>query len=269
MPSEVFETKLKEKYKNANQITIWKLLRETEDHLPIGSIEKGNSVQFYLFMSEVFENELKFWNVGKDLFETEAGQNQALETMRLIVERYRNFRIDDFKMVFKMAKLGDFGPVYNRMDGPTILDWFKKYNEKREETRSQMARNRMFDEDANSDKKIEFLLSAPASELATPEQAAEIEAARQRAMDKLRSIELQSPMKTFTEAEIKAGEERSKQKEVQRAANEQKVAQERKKQHDALFNGVSKEQYIADCVKHGIPYDAKDIEERFKDSENV
>lgn len=264
MPSQELRSKLETTYSSTVHNSMESLIVSEYEKPTIGVIAKANPFEFLSFLFQVIGSEISFWKVGKDSF-TSGGEKQATDTAKLIIEVYPHLRVADIRMVFKLAKQGEYGSTYDVMDGATILSWFKKYDSQRFETEKRLKEKQHIAIKGEAVQKIETLLTLQVSTKITDEQAAEIEAARQRAMDKLRSIELQSPMKTFTEAEIKAGEERSKQKDIQRAANEQKVAQERKKQHDALFNGVSKEQYIADCEKHGINYDLEQINERFKD----
>lgn len=54
-----------------------------------------------------------------------------MATAELILEAYPMYKIDDFVLCFKRAKLGYYGTVYDRMDGNVIFDWFDKYTEER------------------------------------------------------------------------------------------------------------------------------------------
>lgn len=268
MPSQDLQRKLTEGYNLAAHSSIENLIVSEYEKPTIGVIAKANKSELVSFFSKVIGHEIAFWKVGKDAFSND-GEKQAAETIKLIIEAYSHLKVADIRMVFKMAKLAEFGATFDRMDGATILEWFKKYDSKRLEAETRLKEKQHTAIKTGSVQKIESLLTLPVSTEITDEMKQQIEAARQKAMDKLRSIEIGLPMKTFTEAEIKAGEERSRAKDIQRAANEKKIAQTRKKQQSELFNGVSKEQYIADCEKHGISYDLKQVNERFKDSENV
>src|SRR5690606_32117391 len=106
-----------------------------KESVNIGTLAEGNQVAFYHFISIAISKELEFWKVGKSAFgDGETGQRVALETMKLIIEAYPHLIIADIKLVFKSAKLGEYGPVYDRLDGATILEWFKNYDHKRHET---------------------------------------------------------------------------------------------------------------------------------------
>lgn len=53
---------------------------------------------------------------------------QVADTINLILEIYPYYTQYDFKLFFKMAKMGKFGEIYGRMDGEVIINWLKKYD---------------------------------------------------------------------------------------------------------------------------------------------
>ena len=55
---------------------------------------------------------------------------QIDECMVLLIERYWYFKPEEFLLIFKMGKMGDFGTDYNRLDILTIFQWCKIYCEK-------------------------------------------------------------------------------------------------------------------------------------------
>lgn len=59
------------------------------------------------------------------------GQDQLVQTIRLIVEDFYYFNIEDFKLCFNNAKRGRYGKVYDRIDGNIIYEWLQKYSEER------------------------------------------------------------------------------------------------------------------------------------------
>lgn len=69
---------------------------------------------------------IKFFNVGKTV-----GQDQLVQTIRLIIEDFYYFNIEDFKLCFNNAKRGRYGKVYDRIDGNIIYEWLQKYSEER------------------------------------------------------------------------------------------------------------------------------------------
>jgi hypothetical protein len=67
-----------------------------------------------------------FLNVGKKMTD-----QQTQETAIMIVDEYYNLTIADINIIFKRAKLGQWGQIYDRMDGQIILSWFYKYFQER------------------------------------------------------------------------------------------------------------------------------------------
>lgn len=53
---------------------------------------------------------------------------QVAETINMIIDAYPHYTIYDFKLFFKLAKLGNYGEVYGRIDGSVILSWLRKYD---------------------------------------------------------------------------------------------------------------------------------------------
>jgi hypothetical protein len=52
---------------------------------------------------------------------------QCQETAILILETYPSLTIADINLIFKKAKLGKFGAMYDRLDGQLILSWVDAY----------------------------------------------------------------------------------------------------------------------------------------------
>jgi hypothetical protein len=57
---------------------------------------------------------------------------QLTLTAELIMEEYYYLRIEELRMCFRMAMKGEFGPVYNRIDGQVFFEWIVKYMPKRQ-----------------------------------------------------------------------------------------------------------------------------------------
>ena len=55
-------------------------------------------------------------------------ENQIYETAQMILDSYPYFTLADINLIFKKAKKGDFGQIYDRLDGQIIFSWFTKYN---------------------------------------------------------------------------------------------------------------------------------------------
>jgi hypothetical protein len=52
-------------------------------------------------------------------------------TAELILEDYYYLRVEELQICFRMAMKGEFGPLYNRIDGQVFFEWIKKYMTKR------------------------------------------------------------------------------------------------------------------------------------------
>lgn len=65
-------------------------------------------------------------NIGKKMTDS-----QCRETAMLILEEFPLIKIADIHLIFRKAKTGYFGTLYDRLDGLIILSWFKQYFEER------------------------------------------------------------------------------------------------------------------------------------------
>ena len=63
-----------------------------------------------------------FLNVGKKMTD-----QQTQETAMMILDEFYNITIADINLIFKKAKLGHWGQIYDRLDGQVILSWVDKY----------------------------------------------------------------------------------------------------------------------------------------------
>jgi hypothetical protein len=57
---------------------------------------------------------------------------QLALTAELMLEDYYYLRVDELQVCFRMAMKGEFGPVYNRIDGQVFFEWLKKFMGKRQ-----------------------------------------------------------------------------------------------------------------------------------------
>lgn len=67
-------------------------------------------------------NIAEFVNVGKNMRD-----EQIFETAGMILSEYFMLTLADVNLVFKNAKFGRYGAIYDRLDGQVILGWFEKY----------------------------------------------------------------------------------------------------------------------------------------------
>lgn len=54
-------------------------------------------------------------------------EGQVVEITFLIAERYYYLKLEELVLVFKKAKMGEYGKTYNRLDVQIIFEWIDKY----------------------------------------------------------------------------------------------------------------------------------------------
>lgn len=57
--------------------------------------------------------------------------SQIQTTADMILAEFGNLTIADVNLVFRRAKMGEYGPFYGRLDGQMILSWFGQYLDER------------------------------------------------------------------------------------------------------------------------------------------
>lgn len=77
-----------------------------------------------------------FFNIGKTMTEP-----QLTETVSLAVKHYGHFKPEDFKLCLEEAIKGNYGQLYDRIDGQVILGWFKAYDADRDYIAAEIASN--------------------------------------------------------------------------------------------------------------------------------
>jgi hypothetical protein len=65
---------------------------------------------------------VKFFNVGKTF-----NKEQVIATVELILDEFPEISIADLKLCFNKAKLGEYGKLYDRLDGAIIFSWVREY----------------------------------------------------------------------------------------------------------------------------------------------
>lgn len=115
-----------EYYNNLPAVSVKEIL--TNSHPPIGAIKlnvkNGTELVKALLVKEI-ESLCSFFNV------TSMNVQQRVETINLACEKLNHWKLDDFKMCFKNAKTGQYGKIFNRLDGGVIFEWFRAYDAER------------------------------------------------------------------------------------------------------------------------------------------
>lgn len=73
-----------------------------------------------------------FFNITNNLSE-----DQAIETAYMLLDRFSTETIEDFVLMFKNAKAGKYGKLFNRLDGQIIIEWMGLYLEEKAEFREK------------------------------------------------------------------------------------------------------------------------------------
>ena len=76
---------------------------------------------------------VEYFNIKGSMTET-----QAVQTAALWIEKYPLETFEDLLLCLKNAKIGKYGPVYNRIDGQTIFTWFGLYLDEKYERFEQL-----------------------------------------------------------------------------------------------------------------------------------
>jgi len=109
--------------------------------------EKAVKAMLYILISDC----LDFFNIGKSM-----SANQIMQTAVLILEDYSVYKIDYFVLCFNRAKKGQYGKVYDRIDGQIIFEWLAQFDY---EYSAEIEAERR-----NESKRIEKQLQAPIEE---------------------------------------------------------------------------------------------------------
>lgn len=88
-------------------------------------VEYGSDVVISGLIRIIGEN-IRFFALGKAM-----NDFQVVETAKLIAGEYYYFKLEDFKLFFTKFKRGEYGNLYDRLDGQVILIALNKYREER------------------------------------------------------------------------------------------------------------------------------------------
>mgnify|MGYP003462189019 FL=1 len=84
----------------------------------VGMVEAG--------LMKIISENIKFFALGKSM-----DNLQVIETAKLIVGEYYYFKLEDFKLFFTKFKRGEYGNLYDRLDGQVIMIALNQYREER------------------------------------------------------------------------------------------------------------------------------------------
>lgn len=87
--------------------------------------DKGEAVTRSILVLLVNDT-LDFFNVPETM-----NAKQVAITVDLIIDTYPYMQVDDIALCFRNAMKGNYGRIYNRIDGQIILGWLREYNKER------------------------------------------------------------------------------------------------------------------------------------------
>ena len=86
-----------------------------------------------VFLSKAIYKCVDTFKVGQKMDKAD-----LMETAQIVMNDYYYLKPEEIKFILEGAKRGDYGQVFNRVDLPVVLGWFRSYDEKR----SQIAINK-------------------------------------------------------------------------------------------------------------------------------
>jgi|TARA_R110000822_G_scaffold2454_2_gene11731 hypothetical protein len=114
----------KRKVRNLNLVTIIDELESTPSISKLSRINQETTTdEVVLLLIEAS----KFFNVKNGL-----NEETLYDIADLIISEYKHYTMYDIGLCLKMAKLGRFGKVYERLDGGVIMDWISQYEKQRD-----------------------------------------------------------------------------------------------------------------------------------------
>jgi hypothetical protein len=93
----------------------------------------------------MLEELLSVYSVGRGM-----SNDAIVGFFECLTREYYFLKISELKTFFYMAKMGKFGPVYDRLDLPTLSIWLSKYDELRTDARELMKDKQQVVYDAKS-----------------------------------------------------------------------------------------------------------------------
>lgn len=91
--------------------------------ITLGAVKREvGCMQMRAMLTLIIGDMLDFLSIGKTM-----GAGQIAQTVMMIEQEYFYLTVEDFKVCFDAAKRGDYGQLYDRIDGQIILTWLSIY----------------------------------------------------------------------------------------------------------------------------------------------
>lgn len=91
--------------------------------------EDKGELYIVAFLTSIVSELVLYFNVGKNM-----NPDQVAQAVLLIADEFYYLKPDDFKLCFNRAKRGEYGEVYDRLDGQVIFKWLRAYCRERMNT---------------------------------------------------------------------------------------------------------------------------------------
>lgn len=121
-----WETSLVKSWEKVKPVSFTDVVKSTNPILK-DLVAKHSEIKVMAILTLKIENLIKFFNIGKSM-----GATQIAETITLILENYPRLKPDDIELCFKKAKSGQYGQLYDRLDGQVILGWIFAYTQSKD-----------------------------------------------------------------------------------------------------------------------------------------
>jgi len=111
---------------NSTEVNLHEILvRKTSPMLVTIKTDKGQQAAINVMVA-MMDACQQYFNLQQPM-----NAQQLSLTAELILEDYYYLRVEELQICFRMAMKGEFGPLYNRIDGQVFFEWIKKYMTKR------------------------------------------------------------------------------------------------------------------------------------------
>lgn len=97
-------------------------LPKAVEGLQISKLKAESKSELVQALNNLVFNTSKSLNITNTLNEI-----QILEISMMVIEKYWFLKLDELVLIFKKAKTGEFGKMYNRLDIQIICEWIETY----------------------------------------------------------------------------------------------------------------------------------------------
>ncbi len=88
----------------------------------LSTIKKQDEAQMLIAVKNLVLSVAESLNLTQTINET-----QTLEIVFLIAEKYWSLKLEELVLIFKKAKMGDYGKTFNRLDVQIVFEWIEAY----------------------------------------------------------------------------------------------------------------------------------------------